>query len=238
MKCTLALARTFPKTFPHPSNLLVPLVRKGFPLAPKDGRSTSLNAIVATGSRRWRGIRANGCFSGERSRPGSGHKPAPLFGGSLTERRYAKALWDLASVYLTLRDCSGAYRTRKVWREGLEVAIKIKGSQGQRRVVWVNPEHPFTAISPIAEVHANHNEAQNAVLRRRCSAYRRRQNLYAKTRAGLQRVLDVQRIIHNWVRPHWGLGKRTTPAMAIGLCSRPLSTQEILCMRGFQSISS
>lgn len=72
------------------------------------------------------------------------------------ERRYAKALWDLASIYLALRDCP-SYRTRKVWREGMEVAIKIKGSQGQRRVVWIKPEHPFTAISPMAEVHANHN---------------------------------------------------------------------------------
>ncbi|MEO1006637.1 MAG: AAA-like domain-containing protein, partial [Cyanobacteria bacterium J06638_38] len=49
----------------------------------------------------------------------------------------------------------------------------------------------------------------------------------AKTRAALQRTLDAQRIIHNWVRSHWGLGKHTTPAMAMGLCSRPLSTQEI-----------
>ena len=61
----------------------------------------------------------------------------------------AKALWDLASVYLALRDCSSAYRTRKVWREGLEVAMKIKGSQGQRRVVWVKTEHPFTAIRDV-----------------------------------------------------------------------------------------
>jgi hypothetical protein len=90
----------------------------------------------------------------------------------------------------------------------------------------------------MAEVHANHNEAQNVALRRRCSAYRWRQNLYAKTRSGLQRILDVQRIIHNWVRPQWGLGKQTTPTMAIDLCSRPLSTQEILCIRGFRYISS
>ena len=40
-----------------------------------------------------------------------------------------------------------------------EVAIKIKGSQGNRRVEWVKPEHPFTAISQSSEVHANHNEA-------------------------------------------------------------------------------
>ena len=61
------------------------------------------------------------------------------------ERRYAKALWDLASVYLALRNCPSAYRTRKAWRDGLEVAMKIKGSQGQRRVVWIKTEHPFTA---------------------------------------------------------------------------------------------
>ena len=67
-----------------------------------------------------------------------------------------------------------------MWREGLEVAIKTKGSQGNRRVEWVKTEHPFTTISPKHEVHANHNEAQNAALRRRASAYRRQQNLYAK----------------------------------------------------------
>ncbi len=37
-------------------------------------------------------------------------------------------------------------------REGLEVAIKIKGSQGRKRVEWVKPEHPYTAISAKSEV--------------------------------------------------------------------------------------
>jgi hypothetical protein len=60
--------------------------------------------------------------------------------------------------------------------------MTIKGSQGQRRVEWVKTEHPVTALSATWEVHANHNEAQNSALRRRCSAYRRRQNLYAKCR--------------------------------------------------------
>jgi hypothetical protein len=82
-----------------------------------------------------------------------------------------------------------------VWREGLEVAMKIKASQGQRRVELVKAEHPFTAISPACEVHANHNQAQNAALRRRASAYRSRQNLSAKRVEGLQRVLDVQRLV-------------------------------------------
>jgi hypothetical protein len=62
------------------------------------------------------------------------------------ERRYAKELWKLATVRLSYQQVSACYRHLKVWREGLEVAIKIKGSQGRRRVEWVKPEHPFTAI--------------------------------------------------------------------------------------------
>lgn len=152
------------------------------------------------------------------------------------ERRYGKALWKLASLYLKRQQVPRHYPHRKVWREGLEVAMKIKGSQGQKRIAWVYTEHPWTAISPSSEVHANHNEAQNSALRRRCSAYRRRQNLYAKKVEGLQRVLDVQRLVHNWVHPHWGLDKGTTPAMAMGFCNRPLSVQELLTQRGLASV--
>ena len=75
------------------------------------------------------------------------------------ERRYGKALWLLASESLSRRGLAATYPFRRVWREGLEVAIKIKGSQGRRRVVWLKGEHPYTAISLAGEVHANHNEA-------------------------------------------------------------------------------
>jgi transposase-like protein len=60
----------------------------------------------------------------------------------------------------------------------------------------------ISIISPQSEVHANHNEAHNSALRRRASAYHRRQNHYAKVVEELQRALSVQRLIHNWVRPH------------------------------------
>lgn len=152
------------------------------------------------------------------------------------ERRYSKELWQLASVFLKAAEAHPDFGHRKVWREGLEVAIKIKGSQGRRRIEWVKTEHPFTALSPVDEVHANHNESQNAAIRRRASAYRRRQNLYAKRVEGLQRVLDVQRLLHNWVRPHYSLGKKVTPAMAMGFCDRPLTTQELLTLPGFSSL--
>ncbi len=154
------------------------------------------------------------------------------------ERRYAQQLWKIASRYLKAGEYSRAYGYRKVWKQGLEVAILIKGSQGNRRVLWVKPEHPFTAISPVSEVHANHNEAHNSAARRRCSAYRRRTNTYAKNVEGLQRSLTVQRLVHNWVRLHSGLDKGTTPAMAMGLYHRPVKMEELLCWRGFPSTTS
>jgi hypothetical protein len=153
------------------------------------------------------------------------------------ERRYGKELWKLASIYLPSRLTSEAYPYRKVWREGLEVAIKIKGSQGKVRVEWLKQEHPFTPISPKSDVHANHVEAFNSALRRRATAYRRRQNHYAKQVKGLQRALNVQRLIHNWVRFHWSLGKTTIPAMAMGFIDRPLKISEMLLCRGFEYLT-
>jgi hypothetical protein len=147
-------------------------------------------------------------------------------------------LTSWSSCYLKASEYSRNYGYRKVWRQGLEVALKIKGSQGNRRVEWVKPEHPFTAISPASQVHANHNEAHNSALRRRASTYRRRQNFYAKAVVGLQRSLIVQQLVHNWVRPHWGLSKKTTPAMALGLYNRPMKMEELLTWRGFPSTTS
>jgi hypothetical protein len=48
--------------------------------------------------------------------------------------------------------------------------MNINGSQGRPRFEWVKAEHPLTAISDQSDVHANHNEAQNAALRRRATA--------------------------------------------------------------------
>jgi hypothetical protein len=50
------------------------------------------------------------------------------------ERRYGKELWKLASIYLPRKATTEVYPYRKVWREGVEVVIKIKGSQGKPRV--------------------------------------------------------------------------------------------------------
>jgi hypothetical protein len=54
---------------------------------------------------------------------------------------------------------------------------------------------------------------------------------------GLRVLGSGQRLIHNWVKPHWGLGKCVTPAMAMGYSVRPFAITELLTHRGFSSIS-
>jgi hypothetical protein len=41
------------------------------------------------------------------------------------ERRYGKALWKLANVYLKTGEVHPDYGHRKVWRFGVEVVMKI-----------------------------------------------------------------------------------------------------------------
>ena len=140
----------------------------------------------------------------------------------------------LATINLKKPERHPDFKHRKVWREGLEVAMKIKGSQGKPRVKWVKIEYPYTFISPKDEVHANHNEALNTAIRRKCSAYRRRQNLYAKKVQGLNRSITVQRLIHNWVQPHFSLEENITPAVAIDYVKQPITIEKMLNCRSWE----
>jgi hypothetical protein len=152
------------------------------------------------------------------------------------EPRYGSQLWRLAALYLSGLRLPQVFGRRKALPAGIEVAAKVKRAQGRRRVIRRHPEHPYTAISPKADVHANHAEAHNSSIRRRCSAFRRRQNHYAKQPSGLQRAISALRLIHNWSRPHPSLAKGTTPTMAMGYINRPVSIREMLSMRGYQCL--
>ena len=78
------------------------------------------------------------------------------------------------------------------------------------------------------------NVALNTAIRRRCSAKRRTENLYAKKVEGLNRAITIQRLIHNWIRPHFSLGKNVTPAMAIGYIKQPITIEKMLNCRNWQ----
>jgi hypothetical protein len=141
--------------------------------------------------------------------------------------------------------CSQALRTGKRGRpkktlpKGVKVRLKHKGSQRHKRGrkrpkdQAPYPEHPDTA-QPLAttEIHANHLEAFHASLRRRCAAYRRRTNMYAKKTERLQERLDVYWMVHNFVRVHFTT--RQVPAVALGVLEESFSLQEIF---GIQKVA-
>src|SRR5918992_5678849 len=68
-------------------------------------------------------------------------------------------------------------------------------------------------------------EAFNASLRRRCAAYRRKTNTYAKKKKRLKPSLDVYWILHNFVRVHFTTNH--VPAVALGIIEQGLSLADI-----------
>ena len=146
------------------------------------------------------------------------------------ERRYGNMLFDLCAE--EIQDGRRG-RPPKTLPAKVNVRIKNKGSQNtapeNKRPKYEAPwrEHPDTDQNiESADIHANHVEAQNAALRRRNSAFRRRTNTYAKCKEGLQRTLDVHQIIHNFVRRHWTTG--VVPAVALGVLKDGLCLEDIL----------
>jgi transposase-like protein len=149
------------------------------------------------------------------------------------ERRYGNVLFDICAEVLRT---GSRGRPPKTLPPGVKVSLKNKGSQnskpGRKRPKYEAPhrEHPDTnQILDEQDIHANHVEAQNAVLRRKNSAFRRRTNTYAKSEEGLQRTLDVHQIIHNFVRTHWTTG--VVPAVAMGIITGVLGLKDILTQR-------
>src|SRR5262249_16435698 len=110
-------------------------------------------------------------------------------------------------------------RSQQTLRTGGKVRLNNKGSQrhkrGPKRPTYqaLYPAHPDTAQSlATTEIPAKHLEAFHTSLRRRCAAYRRRTNMYAKHTGRLQERLDVYWMVHNFVRVH--LTTRQVPAVA------------------------
>jgi transposase-like protein len=149
------------------------------------------------------------------------------------ERRYGNILFEIC--HQVLRNGTRG-RPKKTLRKGVKVRLKNKGAQahkkGRKRPKYQAPfpEHPET-IQNIAtqDIHANHLEAFNTSLRRRCAAYRRRTNMYAKNTVRLQERLDVYWIVHNFVRIHFTT--RQVPAVALGILEHGFSLHEIFLIQ-------
>src|SRR5215468_4211104 len=118
------------------------------------------------------------------------------------ERRYGNLLFEMCHE---LVNNGKPGRPKKTFKRGVHFSIKNKGSQahkkGRKRPKYQNPwrEHPETT-RPMAEtdIHANHAEAFLSALRRKCATFRRKTNMYAKSTKGLQRLLYVYWVVHNF----------------------------------------
>lgn len=149
------------------------------------------------------------------------------------ERRYGNLLFEI---------CRQALRTGQVGRpqltlpKGVKVRLKNKGNQsrrqGPKRPKYETPqaEHPDT-LQDLTEtdIHANHLEGFNAGIRRKLACYRRKTNTYAKTDDSLQTRLDVQWVLHNFIRPHFTT--KQVPAVALGILDKGLSLFQLFKVR-------
>src|SRR5918911_3511719 len=145
------------------------------------------------------------------------------------ERRYGQLLFEICHE-LVHNGKPG--RPKKTFKKGVHVRLKNKGAQahkkGRKRPKDQSPwrEHPATArIIAEMDIHANHAEAFFSALRRTCATFRRKTNMYAQSTTGLQRLLHVYWVGHNFLRVHFTI--REVPAVVLGILERRLSVQEI-----------
>jgi len=145
------------------------------------------------------------------------------------ERRYGHLLFEIC--YALVKNGQPG-RPKKTFKRGVHVRIKKKGSQahkkGPKRPKYQSPwaEHPETNRTiEESDIHANHAEAFLSSLRRKCATFRRKTTMYAKSTKGLQRLLRVYWVVHNFLRVHFTT--REVPAVALGILERRLSVQEI-----------
>ncbi len=82
-----------------------------------------------------------------------------------------------------------------------------------------------------AALHAHHVEAFNSALRRQLACFRRKANTYAKLKSALQRRLDVYRLLHNFIRPHFTT--KMVPAVALGIFAAGLSWVQLFTIQTF-----
>ena len=149
------------------------------------------------------------------------------------ERRYGNLVFEICSEVVKTGKPG---RPKTTLKPGVTVRVKNKGGQtkkkGRKKPTYQAPwaEHPETSsLTEFSTIHANHLEAFWSALRRKCSAFRRRTNTYAKSQGGLQRILRVYWVMHNFVRKHFTT--KEVPAVTLGVLERPLSAQEFMLIQ-------
>jgi transposase-like protein len=149
------------------------------------------------------------------------------------ERRYGNLLFEICAE--VLREGKQG-RPKTTLPKNVKVRVKNKGSQahkrGPKRPKYQAPqaEHSQTQQNlKEKDIHANHVEAFNSSLRRKCAAFRRKTNTYAKKRNRLQERLDTLWVVHNFVRVHFTTKK--VPAVVLGILEEGLTWIQLFSIR-------
>ena len=145
------------------------------------------------------------------------------------ERRYGHGLFER---WHALVQHGKPGRPKKTVKTGVHVRVKKTGSPAQKKgrkrpkeqSPWREPPETARTITE-TDIHANHAEAFFRALRRKCATCRRKTKTYAQATEGLQRLLRVYWVVHNFLHVHFTI--RAVPAVALGILERRLSVQEI-----------
>ncbi|GIW23188.1 MAG: hypothetical protein KatS3mg068_2195 [Candidatus Sericytochromatia bacterium] len=120
-------------------------------------------------------------------------------------------------------------KNKEILPEGIRVRIKNKGGKKLQKYKKLIPKHPNTKDIDENEIHTNHLEAKNSSLRRTNSAFRRKTNTYVKTTFGLQRTLNVDFIVHNYLKTNFTT--KLVPALALGIINNHYSFEKLLMIQ-------
>ena len=90
-------------------------------------------------------------------------------------------------------------------------------------------DSPPTKTSLRSSIVGVPSRLRDGSVRRRNSAYRRNTNTYAKRVKELQRTLDVQWIIHNFIRVHFTTPE--VPAVKLGILETGLACLQVFMIR-------
>lgn len=119
--------------------------------------------------------------------------------------------------------------------DGVDYARLVKvyssNAESHRRYsppVCVGAEKEWIMGEPIKEdVSTSHVERQNLTMRMHMRRFTRLTNGFSKKAENHSHSVSLHFLYYNFVRPHKTLGLKTTPAMAAGLTTRPVTVEEI-----------
>ena len=153
------------------------------------------------------------------------------------KRHFGKILFEIC--YELLKTGTRG-RPRKTLKKGVKVRLKDKDSQkkkpGPKRNKYhaPQPERPDTQQNlESSDIHANYVKMFYAVLRRMCSAFRRKTNSYAKKTERLQERLNMIWILRNFVRVHYTTGE--VPVVSLGIIEERMTFEDSLSLKGVNS---